>query len=410
MAQLEDKPLTPLFLRLTHSGVHKDGRPNLSSVPIYELVEGLQAQDRKQVIYVPVGGYVDLPIAPRVLLSLSSGNIGKFVRDGILFVDIIARFRDVTDCGGSSGTGVGLAAVTPNIERTSDELCFVLSSGSDSEGFILGETVTLAGLSGSFSGLDGTYKIQSIRKAENLSGLDPTHYTVCVASVGANIAGAMLGGVVVTLPDGKVNIELSSSGSGLNGLGANNHAYIAGDGTFTGSVGLGFLKFCNALSSGDVDENSIYLDETTGHPFFKDISGTTYDLTTGGGGPASDSGKIFQLGEVRKVPNAGTLFLRSAEILGSSVPIRMIRSGTLRAASLSVNVVDASNTYKLSVQKNGVEVETLALPLSTLAVSTTTFTTTYVAGDNIRLAVIRLTGSGSSAFDEIHATLEIVDN
>ena len=42
------------------------------------------------------------------------------------------------------------------------------------------------------------------------------------------IAGAGLAGANLTLPDGKVNVELHSAG-GLAGLGTNVHSYVAGD-------------------------------------------------------------------------------------------------------------------------------------------------------------------------------------
>ncbi len=122
------------------------------------------------------------------------------------------------------------------------------------------------------------------------------------------------------------------------------------------------------------------------------------------------SGKIFQFGTAKTIPGGGTRYLESGGIVGTAAPIYMLRPGKLSGASITVDQIDASRAFKLSVQKNGVEVESVALPLSTTAAADLTFTTTYIAGDLIRLAVIRTSGAGSSSFDEVHATLEIIDN
>ncbi len=408
MATIEDKPLTPLFLRLTHTGFHRDGSVNLSSVPIYDLEIGLAYGTRKQTIYIPVGGFVDLPIAPRVLLALSEGTIGKFVRDGILAVDIIARFRDFSDCGGAAGAGVVLAAVAPNVERTGGKLCFVVSSGSDSEGFIAGENVRITGLTGAFASLNGTFPITEVNKTESLTGISPLFYTFCVDSDGPDIPGALLAGVIATLPDGKVNVELSSAGSGLSGLGANSHAYVAGDAVITGTLGAGLLAFCNAFSVGTVPENTVYLDIATGHPFFKDIAGTPFDLTLGGGGGGAKV-RAYQFSIEKKVPAFGTLFMSYGRQPTSAAPLVVNRIATLAGASLAVDLIDGSRDYDLLINVNGTTVESVTLSSGSSKVIDTSFSTVLSASDEITALLVRSAGAGPSTFKNAAVSLEMVE-
>lgn len=276
MATSEQNPLSPFFLRLTHTGVHKDGSQNLFSVPLHDLHEGFQYQTRKQTIYVPVDGHVDLPVAPRVLLALSEGSIGLFIRDGLLSLDVVTRFRDIADCGGAGGAGVGLATTTPNIQRTGGSLAFAIDLGPDIEGFIAGENLTVSGLLGSYASLNGTYAIESVTIGQGLAGADPDLYRITVASPGADIAGAALIGVVLTLPNGKVNVNLSSGGS--SGLGANVHSYFTGDTIVTGAVNASAFTAIRPDDGSGVDPNSFFWESVSNDPYWKDSAGALHPL------------------------------------------------------------------------------------------------------------------------------------
>src|SRR5688572_13018052 len=72
------------FIRLTHTGLYKDGRPNTKSVHINDLDVGYENQRRKVPIYVPAGGYIDVAMSSRSMLSFEVGAIRKFVNDGVI--------------------------------------------------------------------------------------------------------------------------------------------------------------------------------------------------------------------------------------------------------------------------------------------------------------------------------------
>lgn len=401
MAILDDKPLTPFFLRLTHTGVHRNGSPNLSSVPLYDLEVGFEYGTRKQTIYVPVGGYVDLPIAPRVLLALSAGTIGILIRDGILGLDIVARFRDITDCGGPAGTGVPLAATAPNIERTGDVLSFVIEVGDDIEGFIAGEKVNLAGLGGAFAGLDGDYTIATVTLGAGIGGPDDGLYHVTVESEGPDIAGAGLAGVTASLPDGKVNVELHSSG-GLSGLGSNVHSYVAGDAIVTNCVVTSGLKLINPSDGSSVKPNTIFFEEGTGNPYWKDGAGVLHPLV---GSAVMPGVRAYQFSADFAVPVFGTLYLQTGDVPTSSAPLIVDRAAKLTGATLSVDRPDSSRTFQLEVLVNGTLEETLPLALSTSKAVTIGFAKVLAALDEIQIRLVRLTGTGKSTFRNVAATL-----
>lgn len=78
-----------MFLRIRHTGVHADGRPNKGPVYIQDLDVGYENQHRKVQVYVPVGGTIDIPASSRSLLSYESGFIKKAVQAGILSATLI---------------------------------------------------------------------------------------------------------------------------------------------------------------------------------------------------------------------------------------------------------------------------------------------------------------------------------
>lgn len=77
-------PRPAFFIRLTHTGLHADGRPNLSAVLIPDLDVGYENQDRKVPVYVPVGGHIDINASSRSMLSFEQGGIKKLSAAGIL--------------------------------------------------------------------------------------------------------------------------------------------------------------------------------------------------------------------------------------------------------------------------------------------------------------------------------------
>lgn len=72
--------LSNLSIRVFHNGLYSNGRPNTSqSILIDDINTGLVQQNRKQPVYVPVGGFVELPITDQVLFSYVQGSISKLL-------------------------------------------------------------------------------------------------------------------------------------------------------------------------------------------------------------------------------------------------------------------------------------------------------------------------------------------
>lgn len=73
-----------LIIRLTHTGVYQDGRPNANPVLVNDLDVGYEQQDRKVAVYVPPGGSIDINASSRSMLSFEQGVIKKFTTAGVL--------------------------------------------------------------------------------------------------------------------------------------------------------------------------------------------------------------------------------------------------------------------------------------------------------------------------------------
>lgn len=105
------------------------------------------------------------------------------------------------------------------------------------------------------------------------------------------------------------------------------------------------------------------------------------------------------------VPNAGTAFCDFGQVATSAAPMTTNHAGSFRGASIRVDVVDLARSYELRFQKNGVTVETLALPSGTLRAATSTFTTALAVTDDIAVLLVRTAGVGKSTFRNASITL-----
>lgn len=234
------------IIRVTHTGVYEDGRPNTASIFIDDLNEGREFQTRKVQVYVPPSQTVDIPFSTRSLLSLAQGDIRGFIERGLLTATMVMRFRKIGDLGGSAGTGVSLrvSGADPNIERVGGELKLVLNNDEDAVGFLEGERFTLTGLPAGFENLEGEVTILDIAPEEDLAGANPDAFTITVASLGPDIAGTQLGTSDLRLLDGKITVLFESAGEvgGVND--SDLYGYIGGQfypidtSTFTGSISV----------------------------------------------------------------------------------------------------------------------------------------------------------------------------
>jgi hypothetical protein len=271
-----------IFIRVFHTGLLQDGRPNTNSVQINDLDVGYENQNRKVQVYVPVGGFVDIPLSSRSLLSLVDGAIAKFVQAGVLRLDFFVKIRNSGDLGGLAGTGAALSVTALNAERVNNNLRLVIDAGLNTSGFIVGERIEITGLSGAFAGLDAVYTIQSIAKATNLIGTSPVHYLIVVQSIGANIPAATLAGVNLALIDGKVTFELAGSGN-AGGYGSDYITYVGGHTATTGFNDPTVSQY-TPIASASAPKMGIFVKDTDLLPYFKDITGTDQPLIGGGGG------------------------------------------------------------------------------------------------------------------------------
>ena len=100
--------LTAFYVRLHHTGVFGDGRPNTGPVQITDLDVGYENQNRKVPVYVPYGGHIDVPLSSRSMLSLADGAIAKFVEAGLLQANLFFALRNVGDLAGRVSESISI--------------------------------------------------------------------------------------------------------------------------------------------------------------------------------------------------------------------------------------------------------------------------------------------------------------
>lgn len=155
---------------------------------------------------------------------------------------------------------------------------------------------------------------------------------------------------------------------------------------------------------------------------YSDIAGTpttlenTISAINANFGSGQYVGKVLSFGQVTNVPGGGTLYLMGAgTVLTSAAPIRILRSGTITAAMITVDAADATRSYKLSIQTSATiggtytEVASLALAATNQSAATTALAVAVTAGHFMRIAVIRTAGAGGSTFSNINAMVEYID-
>lgn len=115
----------------------------------------------------------------------------------------------------------------------------------------------------------------------------------------------------------------------------------------------------------------------------------------------------YLFGNTSIVPSGGTLQLEGP---GSAIQgYRLPRGGTITAASVQVNVT-STNDYNLDMRINGVSVATQPLAAGTLGSSAVTFSVAVSANDVLTAFLVRTSGSGGSAFNEMLAVVEVTES
>jgi len=289
-----------LTLRLSHTGITSDGRVNLSSVLISDADVGSDLQTRKVPVYVPVGGFVTLPLTSHTLYSLAQGNIAGFVSAGLLEATMVLRVRDPQD-----QVGPGLSPGINNIERVGNSLRLVVEM-LNAAGLVQGEPIILSGLSGGFSGLNGTrFTITSVAKDTDLVGVSPGNLLFTCTSQGTDIPPSILVGVSIHLPDGKVAFEAASQNAG--GFGAATKLYVGGDTAIFGVVDPPQIQFF-PIAQSRAKKGSIFVDREDGQAYFKGLDDVIHTLSStennarsavtwapGGGGDATTFEEAYEI-------------------------------------------------------------------------------------------------------------------
>jgi hypothetical protein len=77
------------FIRVSHSGVYADGRPNTAPILISDVNFGFEQQNRKDPAYVPAGGSIEIPYTSWAAFSYEQGDIAKFEEAGLLTAELV---------------------------------------------------------------------------------------------------------------------------------------------------------------------------------------------------------------------------------------------------------------------------------------------------------------------------------
>ncbi len=118
------RPLS--FIRVTHTGVYANGRPNTGHVFINDLDVGYENQLRKAPCYVPVGGFIDIPATSRAIYSYDQGAISKFIVAGVIHAKMY--FAPETYTSGTLPAASGYPA--GSMVWLTDQLVPAFSTGS----------------------------------------------------------------------------------------------------------------------------------------------------------------------------------------------------------------------------------------------------------------------------------------
>lgn len=112
-------------IRVVHTGVYADGRPNNSSVLLNDVrAVGQVQQNSKSPVYVPVGGFVDLIYEKDSAFSFQQGAIRGFISSGVLEGSLVGPVaplgntqRYYQDNPGSLGPGTYAESFPPLVPQ-----------------------------------------------------------------------------------------------------------------------------------------------------------------------------------------------------------------------------------------------------------------------------------------------------
>lgn len=112
------------------------------------------------------------------------------------------------------------------------------------------------------------------------------------------------------------------------------------------------------------------------------------------------------LNQERRVPNAGTLFLKAGEVATSAVPVVMAADAQLSAIAVAIDRID-SNDYTVEVLVNGSVVAGALLSAGQTKVVSGTVVP-LLQGDEVAARIVRSSGSGRSTFRNALVNLQLI--
>lgn len=123
--------------------------------------------------------------------------------------------------------------------------------------------------------------------------------------------------------------------------------------------------------------------------------------------------RVYQLHHFMRVPAQGSLYLFCGRVNTGAVAIPINQNFVFRGASVSFDVVDPANDYRLELLLStgaGYSVaESIAIPAGELGGFSTSFDVEGDAGNGVGARLVRTGGTGKSTFHLMTVSLELRD-
>jgi hypothetical protein len=255
-------PTTPkpqLFIRVTHTGVYADGRPNTSSVLLSDLDVGYEYQWRKVPVYVPFNGYIDIPASSRSMLSFDQGAIFKGVGAGIITAQFFIVPESYTTLGRPPATDFPAGASIWNTTENTPNY----STGA--------AWISLGGGPQGFQGAQGAQGVQGAQGAQGTQGV--TGAQGAQGTQGAQGAIGLQGAQGVTGAQGATGAQGVQGAQGFQG--AQGAQGVQGTQGVQGAQGITGLPMGNTLVVDAVNGNDATA-SVNGLPFLTPQAALTY--------------------------------------------------------------------------------------------------------------------------------------
>lgn len=177
------------FFRVTHTGVYADGRSNTASVLLTDIdYTGQAQQNRKAALYVPAGGFVDIPYSTDSAFSFNQGDIRKFADTGVVTAAFLGVVPPVgtnqyfyQDDPGTDGVGTYAQSYTILIPADTEGVLRELTVRQDSPAAV-GETASIRLFRFRKTAPFGSFFLDQITDTYVLDSTDPWSWTIDISS------------------------------------------------------------------------------------------------------------------------------------------------------------------------------------------------------------------------------------